>query len=129
MQKGVFPSVTLVGYAEIPKNFSNDDFVFSLLFAFENELTETVSIAYNIGGIDNFELAKFSLCFDFELNDKWGAFAEFFSYFDSDYSSNNIDFGFLYLVNNKLQLDIAYGTKIAPKVENSFITMGASILF
>ncbi len=40
-----------------------------------------------------------------------------------------MDFGFLYLVNNKLQLDIAYGTKIAPKVENSFITMGASILF
>lgn len=121
--KGIVPSVTAVGYIYLPKTASIDnrpsEVPASFLLAFENELSNRLSLGYNIGmeydGDDYDENWVSTAALEYSLSKKISFFIEYYgSYkkdddpFDDDYE-NGIDGGVLWGINPNFQIDLALG--------------------
>lgn len=86
----------------------------SAYLLFHHNATDWLSIDYNIGaewdGVSAQPATFLALCLGFGITDKAGAFLESYNYI-TDYGrrpggSANLDFGFTYLVQARVQLDV-----------------------
>lgn len=132
-QKNALPAITFVGYVGFPtlatKNLRPESIPFELKLAFENELTDQVSIGYNIGTSDNFHQMNVTFGVGFAASKNTSLFAEYFSSIQVGMIEHNLDAGLLYLVFPCFQLDFAIGHGIDNSAPRFFGTFGISYLF
>lgn len=137
-QKKLLPEITAVGYVRLPflatNNFKTENPSLTFLLAFQNDFSNKFSISYNIGrtfdkdATENIWIITTSL--GFMATNKISFFAEYFSSFAKVLKpSNNADAGVLWLLNNKFQIDFAFGSTIFEQDKKQFITTGISYRF
>lgn len=133
-QKNVIPAITLVGYIGFEKlaskDFSGNGIPAEIKVAFENELSDKFSIGYNIGTSTWFENCNLTFGVGYSPIDKLTGFVEYFSTLQKGAAAfHNFDLGILYIINQKLQLDIAAGRSLFDKDKRMFFTTGFSYRF
>ncbi|GAB5398494.1 MAG: hypothetical protein Aureis2KO_00790 [Aureisphaera sp.] len=133
-EEGWLPTIGLIGHVFLPLSASSDyrpettgaDFRFS----FDHTLSESSSIAYNIGaqwGNDSPEIAYiYTLAYGYSISDRFGLYAEVYGDFPEDNKANHLwDAGLTYLVKNNLQLDATVGTSFT-EGQDLLLSVGAS---
>lgn len=130
-QDDIIPAITLVGYLGFGKlaspSLSSDSYPAEFKVAFQNELSDKFSLGYNIGTSTWFEDLNTTFGLGYSATQDISLFIEYFSTFSKGFSpSHNIDLGVLYLLNNDLQLDVAFGKRIFIYSDNHYFTLGAS---
>lgn len=131
--EGIIPSMSVLVSAIIP-NLTTDDIHFTpgLRFIFRNTFNK-LTVSYNLGYIyseDNSDLA-YTLNFGYNLSDKLAVFAEIYGNSNelrSYYTSNAIDFGANYMLNDNLQVDFHFGKDISNRDNFYFINFGGAYL-
>jgi hypothetical protein len=131
--KGIVPAITLVGYLRneniASKAFKSNSTTYNFLLAFQNDITDKLSVGYNIGTATGLKNISFTTSVGYGLSAKFTGFIEYFANFEKkETPSHNIDGGILYLINNRLQLDFAVGSSLIEK-GNYYFTTGVSYRF
>ncbi len=129
------PDISAIGYVRLPmlgtNNFKPDKIPATLLLAFQNDISEKLSIGYNLGSsLDGESTRKnwiLTASMGYSSSRIFSFFIEYFSQFtDSARPEHNIDIGAMWLLEDDLQLDIAIGSTIFDSDRNQFITTGIS---
>lgn len=111
-QKKIIPAMTLVGYIAFEqlanKDFKGNKLPFEIKMAFENEINNKFSIGYNLGISNQLKNLNLSVAIGYNITDKISTFIEYFSTLSKNGNEHNIDAGIMYVINPKLQIDIAY---------------------
>lgn len=132
-QHGVLPAVSFVGYLSYErlatKNFSGNKVPYELKLAFENELSEKLTLGYNAGASDDFNHLNLTTGFSYTISERVSVLAEYFSTITHGADLHNIDAAILYLVTPRLQLDLDVGRGIFSSDSRYFSTFGISYLF
>lgn len=95
----------------------------------QNTLSDVYTLGYNLGlqwdGFQPNATAVYSVCLSITVLESLSVFAEGYG-FSTEKSTNDYysDFGFAYLVNNNLQLDISGGVGLNATPPDSFIAFG-----
>ena len=122
---GVVPEATAVFNIYYENyNGSSEPLDWELRFIFKNYLSNRLAFAYMLRLRNNL---SFTLNPSYAINDNWSVFFEYYSdiLFDSQESNQNgINLGLGYLVNNRVTLDLMYGTFFEESVDNYFVTTG-----
>jgi hypothetical protein len=105
---------------------AKDDWDLEPRIIFQNTISSRFSLAYMLRYRNDL---AFTIVPAFALNDQWSTFIEYFSDirlspepFDENYNGLNIGFG--YLVNNRITIDIMYGTVFTENVNTNLLTTG-----
>jgi hypothetical protein len=113
--RGAIPAVSVLANLAIPKT-GNSGFVVehlapSLYLLFDNPVNDWLSIGYNVGaewdGATAHSTTFLALCLGFSITDRLGCFAESHNYFSQLGNGYCADFGFNYMVGERVQLDLA----------------------
>jgi hypothetical protein len=111
--------------------------------AVSNDLSERVSLGYNIGAqwetveagaaaLDTQPDLLYTVALGFRLAERVGAFLESFGFLglaDGRPDRHSIDGGFTVLLNDALQLDTSAGLGLSTAAEDWFVAAGASVRF
>lgn len=132
-QKEIIPTMTLVGYVAFEqlasKDFKGNKLPFEIKMAFENEINDKFSIGYNLGTSNQFKNLNLSAALGYNITDKISTFVEYFSTLSKNGNEHNIDTGIMYVINPKLQIDIAYAQPIYGLENKPFGTIGIAYSF
>lgn len=132
-QKEIIPAMTLVGYVAFEqlasKDFKGNKLPFEIKMAFENEINEKFSIGYNLETSNQFKNLNLSAALGYNITDKISTFVEYFSTLSKNGNEHNIDTGIMYVINPKLQIDIAYAQPIYGLENKPFGTIGIAYSF
>lgn len=139
-QNGLLPAISAIGSVALPflssSEFRPDKVPLGLTLAFENELSDHFSLAYNLGGFGDGYSDELNWLVTANLGyspiEKVSFFLEYFAtYADGIPPDHNADMGVLWLLKNNLQLDIAAGTSLFRNSSgnNRFVTIGFSYRF
>lgn len=113
--RGAIPAISLMANLAIPgtgsRGFAPENVAPSLYLLFDNPVNDWFSIGYNVGvewdgaliGPSTFV----ALCLGFSITERLGCFAESFNYFSRYGDCYGVDFGFNYMVAERVQLDLA----------------------
>ena len=115
----------------------------TLRVALSNDLSERVSLGYNVGvqwetveagpdALDTQADLLYTVALGFGLADRVGAFLESFGFFglaDGRRDRHSIDGGLTVLLNDALQLDTSAGLGLNAAAEDWFVSAGASVRF
>ncbi len=141
-ESGWRPEAALLASVSVPTGnsaFSTRHADPSFRFAFSHTLTETVSLAYNVGaawetvstssGSATLSDLEYTLAAGFAITDRVGAFVELFG--GTPLSSGggtvvSFDGGITYLLRPNIQFDVALGAGITNDAPNWFLTAGVS---
>ncbi len=120
-EKGWLPTIGLIGHLFLPFTASEDfkpQFTsIDFRFAFDHTLSDTSSIAYNLGAqweADSPGAAYiYTLAYGYSITDSFGFYAELYGDLPEKNRSNHYwDAGVTYLILPNLQLDATIGTSI-----------------
>ena len=133
-QQNILPAITLVGYLRpgklSSKEFKSDETTYSVLLAFQNDLSDQISVGYNVGTTTFDHDLNATVSIGYSFFEKLSFFTEYFAHFETELEpSHNVDLGVLYLINNRFQLDIAAGTGLRNQISSRFVTAGLSYRF
>ncbi|MDO5106305.1 transporter [Capnocytophaga sp.] len=126
-ENDVIPAVTFVGYItyqDALKKWSAD-----MCLAFENNLSERFSLAYNVGLSKSFSQLNTTFQGQYSLTNRLFAFAEYFAFFTNETPSHNLDCGILYCLSTNFQIDTAFGRSIFRDDTDWFVSFGISYRF
>lgn len=127
------PAISFVGYVNYGRiatnDFQDDGINYQATLAFENNLSDRVTLGYNIGTNNNFRMLILTTGVSYTINDKLSAYIEYFSTIGHASSAHYADGGLLYLINPHFQLDIACGHSIFSKDPRFYVTTGVSYMF
>ncbi|HAY34420.1 MAG TPA: hypothetical protein DCY06_09810 [Bacteroidetes bacterium] len=140
-QDGIIPTAAVILQGEIPAlstesntEDSKDWFDPSIVFCFNNSVSKNFSLGYNIGfdlsdGFTEGNGVFYSLSAGYSFSDSFSGFVEYFgsTNFYHLIPKNGMDFGFAYLINNNIQLDISAGAELLDISKEHFISTGFSI--
>ena len=134
------PKVSLMVNLAIPctKEMASTMHVAPSVYAlFSNDVTDWFNICYNVGAVwDGYSAipATFlGVCLGFNITDDLGAFVESYNYFTkyglgTTEADPNLDFGFNWLVHERVQLDIYAGFSCLSPKDFSMVGLGVSWL-
>lgn len=132
-QKKIIPAMTLVGYIAFEqlanKDFKGNKLPFEIKMAFENEINNKFSIGYNLGISNQLKNLNLSVSIGYNITDKISTFIEYFSTLSKNGNEHNIDAGIMYVINPKLQVDIAYALPVYGLENKPFGTIGIAYFF
>ena len=120
-EKGWLPTIGLIGHLFLPftasEDFKPQNTSIDFRFAFDHTLSDTSSIAYNVGAqweADSLGAAYiYTLAYGYSITDSFGLYAELYGDLPEKNKSNHYwDAGLTYLVLPNLQLDATLGTSI-----------------
>jgi len=103
---------------------TSNDWDIELRLIFQNTITDRFSLAYMLRYRNNF---AFTLVPSYMINSSWSVFLEYYSDIRIDSSIENlngINLGFGYLVNERVTLDIMYGTVFSNDGSTNMLTTG-----
>ncbi|MFV0289383.1 MAG: transporter [Mangrovibacterium sp.] len=131
--KNWVPAITAVGYISLgdwaSSDFKSSENQLVLKLSFANQLSEKLSLGYNVGTYD-FDHMNTTIGLAYALAGKISVFGEYFASWQEHANEHNIGAGILYLINNQLQVDAAIGSDIFDGQNNRFFsTIGVSYLF
>ncbi len=141
-ESGWRPEAAFLASVSIPtgnNSFSTRHADPSFRFLFSHSLTETVSLAYNVGaawetvttssGNATLSDLQYTLAAGFALTDRIGAFAELFGatpVSSGGGSAVSVDGGLTYLLRPNVQFDVALGAGVTDDAPDWFLTAGVS---
>ncbi len=132
-QMELIPAISFVGYLSYSqiatKDFQSEKWPFELKLAFENEITDKVSLGYNIGTSNEFENLNLTAGVGYAITNELSSFAEYFSTFRKLDNEHNIDIGIMYLITPLTKVDLTFGHAIFAKEDRFFASFGISCLF
>lgn len=132
-QNGIVPATSFVGYIAYEKisgkDFSSNELLYELKFAFENEINHIFSIGYNAGTTRKFKDYNFSFSLAMAPLKKLSAYVEYFSTIRKGWDEHNMDAGILFTPHPKIQFDIAVGRSLQKAAKRMFTTFGISYAF
>ena len=132
-QRGVLPAVALSSYFSLDplasKVFRERDVDFEIRAAFENELSDKLSLCYNFGASDDFRQLNLTAALSFSATDHLSTFVEYFSFTTDSGTEHNVDAGVQYLITPRFYADLAVGRGIFSSENRYFITFGVAYLF
>ncbi len=138
-QNGFLPAVAAIVDIGLPffssRSFRPDNTPAGLTLAFENELSDHWSLAYNVGAFSDGESDQLNWLVTTNIGyapvGKVAFFLEYFAtYAGGLLPDHNADVGVLWLLKNNLQLDLAAGTSLfSSTMDNSYVTAGFSYRF
>jgi hypothetical protein len=114
------PQTALLINAAIPKTgkveYQVSNLAPSAYLLFQNNLTDNLSLAYNLGlewdGESSEPATFYSIGLGYSITDKLSTYIENYGNLNSDNNSFYLDGGVAYLVTNKLQLDFYVGMDV-----------------
>ena len=101
-----------------------DDWDWEVRFIFQNNISDRFALAYMLRFRENL---AFAINPSYSINEQWSAFFEYFSdisLFGSTNSENGINLGLGYLVNERVTLDVMYGTVFNQGFSTNLLTTG-----
>lgn len=134
------PKVSLMVNLDIPctKQMASTMHVAPSVYAlFSNDVTDWFNIGYNVGaewdGMTPIPATFLAVCLGFNITDDLGAFVESYNYFTKYGIGNtvadpNIDFGFNWMVHQKVQLDLYAGFSCLSPQDFSMVGLGVAWL-
>ncbi len=132
--RGAIPAISLLADLAIPYT-GNEGFVVehlapSLYLLFENTVTDWLSVGYNVGaewdGSQPAPSAFVALCLGFSLTERLGCFIESYNNFSRYGNAYGIDFGFNYMVGERVQLDVAANVDVCHPKQCWAVSMGVA---
>ena len=137
-QKGWIPQTGFLLHVAIPglaaEEFDIFSFAPSFRFLMNNELSEVVSIGYNLGvewnGDDNIARGLYTFTTAFSFLERWGVYAEIFGFLPHRYphfDEHSINGGFTFSPQNNMQVDILAGFGLNENASDFFLGGGFSI--
>jgi len=134
-QKSILPKASFLLNLTLPcfgeKIFRPENLTPSFYLLMQNDITDKLSICYNIGieynGIITEPMEFAAICFNYSITNKFSGFIENYNWFsNSSKPENFIDCGFAYLLRKNIQLDLS-GNMNLQDIENYFmINFGVS---
>ena len=136
-ERKIWPAVTAVAYIKLPiasKKYHLNRFAPTFLLAFQNDFTDKIGLGYNFGitrnGTDDINYYLTTASFSAALSERFSLFIEYFSQFNTGGGpSHNMDTGLQFLINPRLQLDMAAGSSLFDNGGTAFETFGVSYRF
>lgn len=134
-QQGWKPQMGFLLHVAVPGLSSEDydinSFAPSFRFMMNNDLTETISIGYNLGaewdGESGIATGIYTFTTALSLTDKLGMYAEVFGFLPHrEVSEHNFNGGFTFLILNNLQLDAMAGVGLSETSPDFFAGGGIS---
>ena len=120
-EKGCFPEIGFLGHLYLPltagKDYKPETTGVDFRFSFAHTLSESSSIAYNIGAQwrdDSPEAAYvYTLAYGLSITEKLGTYAELYGDLPENNKANHFwDAGLTYLISDNVQLDATVGSSI-----------------
>ena len=133
-QRKLIPAFTIAFYYRneqlASSSFQSKSSNYFLNLAFQNELNDAWCLGYNLGTTDFGNNVIFTTSLVFAPFDKLSFFCEIFERFETGSNpQHNTDIGIMYLVNKRLQLDVALATSVLRQDVNQYLTFGFSYRF
>jgi len=115
-EKGLIPQISvLANVVGAPFVSGTNDYLLDLRFNMQHNLNDGWSLGYNLGATDiasNFT-PLYTIVLGKSLDAKLAAFVEAFGTFNEGAANtHNLDYGFTYLLNNDMQLDVYAGNAL-----------------
>ena len=135
-ETGLAPATSLIAHVSIPhlasKHFKARYYSPSARFAMQHTITETISLAYNLGiewdGESTDPIYLYTLATGFSLNDALGCYAELYGFAPRSKQAEHLaDAGLTYLLQQNLMVDISTGVGITSNAPDFFLAVGFSI--
>ena len=135
-EKGILPQVSLLGRIQIPwlgsKELQGNYYTPEVRLLLQNALSKSVHLGYNIGIEWNSDTSQpdyiYTLSGDLELNKKLRVFIEAYGFTPVHHKSEeSADAGFIYLLNDTIQLDVSGGIGITAAAADCFGSVGISL--
>ena len=128
------PEITLVGYYRndkiASKGFSENSDSYSVLLAFQNNITDRFGIGYNIGTTNFGKVVNITTSFGYSVTNRINCFVEYFSHFEKQNpAQHNFDLGILYQLKYNLQIDVAFGRSLTKSNTLLYLTTGVAYRF
>ena len=111
------------------KAFRGNDIQYELKLAMENEISEKISLGYNVGASNEFKNLNITAGISYAASNKISTYFEYFSSISKVTNEHNADVGLLYLLKPQVQLDISVGNAIFSKANRFYATTGVSYWF
>jgi hypothetical protein len=137
-EKGFIPKISFIGHLTT-KNIGSKVFYTQYIapafrFTMQHNLTEKVSLAYNLGiewsGETTQESYIYTLTASNSFNKKLGGYIEFYGFFPKQNKPDQrFDCGITYLVNNDFMLDFSGGFGLTPNAPKNYLAFGVSYRF
>ncbi len=129
----IIPSISLLATATFEKLGSKDlqtnKIPLELIIAFNHDINDKYFIAYNLGTTSWFKDLVFTFETGAQFGDKTSVFLEYYAqYFNNEKPDQNVDAGITYLINPRLQIDLALGRSLILE-KSLFLTTGFSYQF
>lgn len=133
-EKGILPRTSLIVHVGLPFVASSpdkdQDLIPSFRFAFQNSLTKSIGLGYNLGaewnGYSNNPVWLYTFSPNFNIGKKWYAYAEVFGFYEQNAWQNNLDAGIAYYVSDNTKIDISGGIGVGYSVLKSYSSLGFS---
>ncbi|MBK9981921.1 MAG: transporter [Saprospiraceae bacterium] len=139
-QNGIIPKAAAIGFLSLPgiasKQFQTTYFAPSMRLAFEHQVTNSFSVAYNVGAEWNGEDARPNFLYTFSLQADvfhgLGAYIE--AYGDvpqqrEDDFQHRLDGGLTYLVSDDVVVDVSGGIGLSDNAPERYVAVGLSYRF
>ena len=137
-EKKWIPKTSLIVHAGIPflaaRSFKNFNTQPGIILTFQNNLSQTISWAYNAGiewdGENSSPYYVYTFSNGINLSKKLYGFVELFGSFNkTNTPQHNVDAGFSFLVNNNCKIDISAVAGLTKSAPDWSIAIGGSIRF
>lgn len=138
-EAGTRPAISFVAHVGGPlfieQEFRTLGTVVDFRFNFQHQLTDELSVAYNLGGSiktnanNNAFTGLYTALVGYSLSEKLSTFVEFYGFLQSGVTpkDHQIDFGLTYLVNPNFQLDVFGGTGFSDLSPDTIFGFGLSV--
>ena len=137
-ERGIIPKISFIGHITTSKigskEFQAKYISPSFRFTMQHTLSESISLAYNLGAEWNGENAEYNYIYTlttgFSLTDKIGCYTELYGFIPAyGKADHRFDGGFTYLINNNLIADISGGFGLTENAPKNYISLGISCRF
>lgn len=139
-QKGLIPKAAAIGFLSLPgiasKQFQTTYFAPSMRLAFEHQVTDGFSIAYNLGAEWNGEDARPDFLYTFSLQadvfNRLGVYIEVYGDVPQqreDDFEHRLDGGLTYVIGRDVVVDVSGGIGLSDNAPERYVAVGFSYRF
>jgi hypothetical protein len=135
-KNGWIPQTAFIGHISIPdvatKDFRTSFIAPSFRFTMQHQLTDKMTLSYNLGMEWNGETpegsAIYTLASGYSFTDKLGMYVELYGFMpEESKAAHNFDGGFTYLLADNMQLDISSGLGLMNSNLDHYFSLGFSL--